>query len=317
MRKFSLFFFVVLFCSFLSITASADTYFEPFSHFDTSYDYGFSMTRFPHYGALYDDDSDATLVLQGYDHITSTNVDGITYNTRTLEYVPDSVCGLTGLNLVLRWNYLWSYYGSDYFTDFDLYFLVNVYGYQNTLESLNLRAILTNVLYADELSYSPHGLLLQASLVDIVERAWYETGSSSYTYIYQLSYHGDPVYFDLSEGLVSSLTLDFYVQNFSGEIVDQLYTFDIGILDARIGRVFDPVDYDSPFMPPGINDIWAGLQPLPMVVYPSFGESSVSLSHSDLFERISELSLVSILIVPIGVLAMSFFVYRLILWKGP
>lgn len=311
MRKFSFFFFFIIISSFFSLTISADQIFEPFGHSDSSYSYDYSVNHLPRWGIAYDGNRDSVLEVAYYFDLTSVNPDGVKYNTRTLCYEPDSSVGLSGMNFTCVWNELWATYGSSYFTDFDIFFVVNVYGSGHTGNGLNARAVLTKACYADELGSDMHSIMPQCSLIDVVERH-----SESYTYVYQVSYHGDPVFFDLNDYDISTFTIEFYSQNFSGSIVSSLYDVCLGILDARIGRVFEPVDYDSAFLPPGLNDIWSGLDPLPTVVYPNFGNDSVTLKVESLYSSLASSDIVATLLVPIGLVAMSFFNFRLVLWKG-
>lgn len=312
MRRFSAFFF--LFTILLAIPVSAA---EPYPSWSTDemrgYYNGYNMAALPDYFTVYDINSDSTLIYSDDGFIDRT-INGVQYSAFTRVFRPDPSVGFSGMNFVIPFSYFFDGFTNTFVSDFDIIFLVNIYGTvssgisSTSVPQVLARSLISDVLYSDDSVSDPFGLLLNVELVDSVRYS-----QASCTYIYRVSYHSDTFYFDTRSYGETKLTFELSVPGFTtSEIYSNIIDIDLGVVGSRVGRSIVSIpweDYQKPL------DIWAGIGKLPPVQFPAFDDSSVSTTVPDLFASVSSLDIVTVLIIPIGVLAIGFFTFRMLLWK--
>lgn len=293
----------------LTIPCSAAEPFVPWSDSEGYYtDYDFIVSNL----VVYDTQDDRIFYVDSSNRIVRT-IGDVIYSANTSVFVPVSgTIGFSGANFVFPFSGFWNdEYPNSFVSDFDIYLLINLYGTVSSSDNIPFlfgRSVISKVLYSDDSASSPFSLRLDVELVDSVRYS-----NASCTYIYRISYHGLPFYYDTQGYHTTTITFEWAVPNFTtSEIYSSLIDIDVGVIDARVGRSI----VAEPWVPPDKPmDIWAGIGVLPDVVFPQFDDSSVTYPVSDLFQDLSDLDIVSLLLIPIGVMALGFFTFRMILWK--
>lgn len=304
-------FILTILCSW-SVDAFAATVFDPWKDDKPSwYSYGYNQTASLPMEIYCKDGSSVSIKTLPYDDdgSISRTIDGVTYSTSTYVYKSSGTISnpyIFQVSDITAWGWSDGIVDMDSppiysFTDLDLYYLVNVYGQNAVLytgDDLYLSAVYSRVTLANETGVGKFDLELDC---DVVASTKYSAAST--TYIVHVSYHSDTeILFELDDEREESYLTIMIGSSGTAPMCSTLTDVDFGFIDGRIGIA--PLPYSI--------DIWGNVKLPPQVIYHISEESNLLPAY----DVINSSLLVTTFLVPLGSIAMSFFLLREVLWKG-